>query len=95
MLAHLPLQLGIVGMAIGMSEYLQVTDHVHDEAILILSMSFVLIYGGLALLGQCGDRLPRGPLLVLRLATVMVSALLGVPFWQSTSIRRGWWGSWP
>ena len=82
MLAHLPLQLGIVGMAIGMSEYLQVTDHVHDEAILILSMSFVLIYSGLALLGQCGDRLPRGPLLVLRLATVMVSALLGALFWQ-------------
>ena len=96
MLAHLPLQLGIVGIAVGMSKYLQVTDHVHDEAILILSMSFVLIYGGLALLGLCGDRLPAR---AAARAAVGHGRAVGPArrrsSGRSTSTRRGWSGSWP
>ena len=69
MLAHLPLQLGIVAMAVGMSKFLQVQDHVYYESIIILSVAFAMIYGGLAAIGLLGDRHPYRPLLLLRLAT--------------------------
>ena len=65
MLAHLPLQLGIVAMAVGMSKFLQVQDHVYYESIIILSVAFALIYGGLAAIGLLGDRHPYRPLLLL------------------------------
>jgi low temperature requirement protein LtrA len=85
MLAHLPLQLGIVALAVGMSKFLQIQDHVYYEAIVILSAAFALIYGGLAGVGLLGQRLPRRPLLVLRLATVAVAVVVGAAFWN-----RGW-----
>ena len=85
MLAHLPLQLGIVAMAVGMSKFLQVQDHVYYEAIIILSVAFALIYGGLAAIGLLGDRHPYRPLLLLRLATAALAVAAGSLFWN-----RGW-----
>ncbi len=85
MLAHLPLQLGIVAMAVGMSKFLQVQDHVYYESIIILSVAFVMIYGGLAAIGLLGDRHPYRPLLLLRLATAGVAVAAGSLFWN-----RGW-----
>lgn len=82
LLAHLPLQLGIVALAVGMSKFLQIQDHVYYEAIAILSAAFVLIYGGLAAVGLLGQRHPRRPLLVLRVLTAGVPVLAGTLFWN-------------
>jgi low temperature requirement protein LtrA len=82
MLAHLPLQIGIVAIAVGMSKYLQVHDgHVHDEVVGILGAGWVLVYGGLALIGWCGQRRPAGPLLALRAGTAVVALVLALTDW--------------
>ena len=82
MLAHLPLQIGIVAIAVGMSKYLQVHDgRVHDEVVGILGTGWVLVYGGLALIGLCGQRRPIGPLLALRLGTAVAALLLATTDW--------------
>ena len=74
-LAHLPLQLGIVSIAVGISKFLQVDDHgVHDEVVLILGFGFVAVYGSLAVIGVLSDRHPIRPLTTARL--VMVGAAL-------------------
>jgi len=77
MLSHLPLQIGIVAIAIGMSKYLQVHDgHIHDEVIGILGTGWVTVYGGLALIGACGQRRPVVPLLLLRVGTATAAFVL-------------------
>lgn len=85
MLAHLPLQLGIVALAVGMSKFLQTQNHVYYESIIILNVAFALIYGGLAAIGMLGERHPYRPLLLLRLGTVAVAVIAGSVFWN-----RGW-----
>ncbi len=78
-LSHLPLQVGIVAVAIGTSKFLQVGDHgVHDVVVVILVVAFALVYGGLALVGLLGDRHPIGGLTTARLTMVGVAGVLGV-----------------
>jgi low temperature requirement protein LtrA len=81
-LAHLPLQLGIVAIAVGISKFLQVDDHgVHDEVVLILGFGFVGVYGGLALVGVLSDRHPIRPLTTARLVMVVASLVLCAITW--------------
>jgi low temperature requirement protein LtrA len=81
-LAHLPLQIGIVTVAVGISKFLVVDAHgVHEEVVLILTTGFVLVYGGLAVVGLLGRRTPIGPLTVARLAMVAVAIALGAVAW--------------
>lgn len=81
-LAHLPLQIGIVAIAIGMSKFLQVTPgHVHDEVVPILGSGWAAVYVGLALIGVFGERRPIGPLLALRLGTATVAVLFALLDW--------------
>ncbi len=81
-LSHLPLQIGIVGIAVGMSKFLQVeAGHVHDEVVAILGCSWVLVYGGLALVGVLGERRPVAPMLALRLGTLAVAVTLALVDW--------------
>jgi low temperature requirement protein LtrA len=81
-LAHLPLQIGIVTIAIAMSKFLQV-DHVHDEVVAILGVGWVLVFCGLALIGLQGQRVPRRPLLLLRLGTAALAAALALLDWYA------------
>ena len=86
LLAHLPLQIGIVALAIGMSKFLQIEDgEVHSEAIPVLVVAFLGIYGGLGLVGMLGERTPRQALLFLRLATAAVALVLGTVAWNLRS----------
>ena len=90
LLAHLPLQIGIVALAIGMSKFLQVTaGDVHSEAIPVLVVAFLGIYGGLALVGMLGERMPQQPLLFLRLATAGLALTAGVVVWSVQSLSPG------
>lgn len=70
-LVHLPLQIGIVAVAVGVSKFLQIDGHgVHDAVVVVLGVGFSLVYASLVVLGQLGLRRPRGPLTSLRVATV-------------------------
>jgi low temperature requirement protein LtrA len=90
MLAHLPLQIGIVALAIGMSKFLQVEPgEVHSEAIPVLVVAFLGIYGGLALVGILGERTPQQPLLFLRLVTAALAIATGVVVWSVQSFSPG------
>jgi len=83
LLAHLVMQLGIVALAIGMSKYIQVENgHVHDVAIVVLTVAFVAIFGGLTVIGLLGMRAPKGGLLFLRLATVALALGGGFVAWN-------------
>ena len=82
-LAHLPLQIGIVTVAVGISKFLVIGDHgVHEEVVVILTTGFVLVYGGLAIVGLLGRRTPIGPLTVARLAMVAGAIVLGALAWS-------------
>lgn len=83
LLAHLVMQLGIVALAIGMSKYIQVENgHVHDVAIVVLTVAFVAIFGGLTVIGLLGMRAPKRGLLILRLATVALALGGGFVAWN-------------
>lgn len=82
-LAHLPLQIGIVTVAVGISKYLQIGDQpIETKVIVILSLGFVLVYVGLALVGLLGERTPIGPLTVARLGTAVLVVAFGVATWS-------------
>jgi low temperature requirement protein LtrA len=80
-LSHLPLQIGVVAIAIGMSKFLDADHGVHDEVVAILGAGWTAVYVGLALIGAFGQREPKGPLLALRLATAAVAAALALTDW--------------
>lgn len=81
-LAHLVLQLGIVAFAVGVSKFLQVEEGgVHHQVVVILVAAFVMVYGGLALIGLLGRRRPIGPLTVARLAVVAAALVVGTVTW--------------
>jgi low temperature requirement protein LtrA len=87
LLSHLVLQVGVVTLAIGDSKFVTVgSGRVHDEAVVILAVAFVAIYGGLALIGLLGMRTPRGPLVALRLATAGVAASGALIVWFAQSL---------
>ena len=86
LLAHAVLQLSIVGLAIGISKYLQVgSERAPDEAIVISMVSYAGIFVGLSLIAAFDRRVPRGALLTTRLVTVVLA--IGLAFlplhWRS------------
>lgn len=84
LLAHFVLQVGIVSVAVGVSKYVRLHDgFVYDEAITILGMAFLLIYLGLAAIGQFSEREPHGPLTALRLGTAALVVVNGIVCWYS------------
>jgi low temperature requirement protein LtrA len=80
---HLLMQLGISATAIAVAQLVAVAPlaDVPDDVILEITISLMVIYGALALLGLCTRRRPIRPLLTLRLATVVVFAVVGVVGW--------------
>ena len=83
-LVHLPLQIGIVAVAVGVSKFLQVDGHgVHDEVVVVLGLGFSLVYAGLAVLGQLGLRRPR-------CAARPRCAWRRSPWWSPGARWRGW-----
>jgi low temperature requirement protein LtrA len=81
---HLVAQLGIAGTAIGVSKLVALgfLEHLPSEDILEIMATLSVVYLGLAGIGACTRRRPLQPLLVLRLATAVVVALVGFGAWK-------------
>lgn len=78
LLAHVVLQISIVGMAIGVSKYLQTgSTNAPDEAIVILMFAVAGIFVGFTLIAVFDRRVPRGALLTTRIFTATVAVALG------------------
>lgn len=81
---HLLTQLGIAGTAIGVSKLVALGffDHLPAEDILEIMATLCLVYLGLAGIGVSTRRRPRRPLLLLRLLTALVIAVIGLVAWR-------------
>ena len=81
-LAHLPLQIGIVTVAVGISKYIEIEETAIDrKVIVILSAGFVLVYAGLAVIGVLGERRPIAALTSARVGFAVVVVALGAGAW--------------
>ena len=81
-LAHLPLQIGIVTVAVGISKYIEIGETpVERKVIVILSAGFVLVYGGLAVIGVLGERTPIAALTAARVGFAAIVMVLGAGAW--------------
>ncbi|HEY3674222.1 MAG TPA: low temperature requirement protein A [Acidimicrobiia bacterium] len=82
---HLVMQLGIAGTAIGVSKLVAsgFFEHLPAEDILEIMATLCLVYVGLAGIGFATRRRPRRPLLLLRLGTALVVALIGLIAWKA------------
>lgn len=79
LLAHLVLQISIVGLAIGISKYLQIsTGPVPEVGVVVLTWSYAGVFVGLALIGELDRRLPRGRLVGLQVASAAAAIVGGV-----------------
>lgn len=79
MLSHLVLQVAIVGVAVGISKYLQVGgESIPPVGVVVLMVSYIGIYSGLALIGEFDRRVPRGGMVALHAATAAVALVAGL-----------------
>ncbi len=79
LLAHLLLQLSIVGLAVGVSKYLQVgAEGVLPVGVVVLMVSYAGIFSGLALIGEFDRREPRAVLVGLQVVTAGLAVGVGI-----------------
>ena len=78
LLAHVVLQVSIVGLAVGVSGYLQTgDDNAPDWAIIVTMIAFAGIFVGLTMIAAFDRREPRGALIATRLVTAGLAIGLG------------------
>jgi low temperature requirement protein LtrA len=82
---HLLMQLGIAGTAIGVSKLVSsgFFEQLPAEDILEIMATLAMVYVGLAVIGVATRRRPRRPLLLLRLGTALVVAIIGLVAWKA------------
>jgi low temperature requirement protein LtrA len=82
---HLLMQLGIAGTAIGVSKLVSsgFFEQLPAEDILEIMATLAMVYVGLAGIGVATRRRPRRPLLLLRLGTALVVAIIGLVAWKA------------
>ncbi len=82
---HLVMQLGIAGTAIGVSKLVAsgFFEQLPAEDILEIMATLCMVYVGLAGIGFATRRRPKRPLLLLRLGTALVIALIGLVAWKA------------
>jgi low temperature requirement protein LtrA len=80
LLGHLPLHVGVIGTAVGLGAFttLHSDNDLTDGDMWLLTAPLVLAFLALGALGLCSPRVPKRPLLVLRVVT---AALLVVMAW--------------
>jgi low temperature requirement protein LtrA len=82
---HLVFQVAIVGVAVAYAKWLQF-DEQHkftDERSLLATVPFVAVLLALALIGACSRRVPRRPLLLLRLGTALFVIAAAAVYWPA------------
>ena len=78
LLAHLILQLSIVALAVGISKFLQVGDAgIPSKAVVILMVSYIGIFGGLAFISLNDRRVPSFSTVGVHLGTVVLAGVAG------------------
>ena len=88
MIAHLPLHLAIIGMAVGIGafEALKTTSELTEVDVFLVTMPLALVFASLAVLGMASPRRPHRPLALLRVATVVLVGLVGAVVWEIPGI---------
>jgi low temperature requirement protein LtrA len=80
LLGHLPLHVGVIGTAVGLGAFslLRSSGDLTDGDVWLLTAPLTLAFLALGFIGLCSPRVPRGPLLLLRVVTAV---LVGVTAW--------------
>jgi low temperature requirement protein LtrA len=93
LLGHLPLHVGVIGTAVGLGAFslLHSDNDLTDGDVWLLTAPLVLAFLALGFLGLCSPRLPRTPLLVLRLSTAVLVAVAAWVIWYlpQVTIQEG------
>lgn len=88
LVAHLPLHLAIIGMAVGIGafESLRSTSDLTVVDVFLVTLPLALVFLSMALLGATSPRRPRRPLALLRVATAALIGLVGLVVWDIPAI---------
>jgi low temperature requirement protein LtrA len=93
LLAHLPLHVGVIGTAVGLGAFslLHTSDDLTDGDVWLLTAPLVLAFLALGFLGICSPRVPRPPLLALRVTTAVLVAVMAWLIWYlpQVTIQEG------
>jgi low temperature requirement protein LtrA len=93
LLGHLPLHVGVIGTAVGLGAFsiLHTSDDLTDGDVWLLTAPLVLAFLALGFLGICSPRVPRPPLLALRVATAVLVAVMAWVIWYlpQVTIQEG------
>jgi low temperature requirement protein LtrA len=93
LLGHLPLHVGVIGTAVGLGAFsiLHSGHDLTDGDVWLLTAPLTLAFLALGFLGVCSPRLPRPPLLALRVATAFLVAVMAWVIWYlpQVTIQEG------
>ncbi len=93
LLGHLPLHVGVIGAAVGLGAFslLRSGNDLTDGDVWLLTAPLVLAFLALGFLGLCSPRVPRLPLLILRIGTAVLIAVMAWVIWYlpQVTIQEG------
>jgi low temperature requirement protein LtrA len=83
LLSHLPLHVGVIGTAVGLGAFatLRGSNDLTDGDMWLLTAPLVLAFLALGALGLCSPRVPKRPLLVVRIATAVLLVVVAWVTW--------------
>jgi low temperature requirement protein LtrA len=88
LLGHLPLHVGVIGTAVGLGAFttLHSANDLTDGDMWLLTAPLVLAFLALGVLGLCSPRVPKNPLLVLRVVTAALLVVMAWVIWYSPQV---------
>lgn len=93
LLGHLPLHVGVIGTAVGLGAFttLHSANDLTDGDMWLLTAPLVLAFLALGALGLCSPRVPKRPLLVLRVVTAALLVVMAWVIWYlpQVTIQEG------
>jgi low temperature requirement protein LtrA len=93
LLGHLPLHVGVIGTAVGLGAFttLHSDNDLTDGDMWLLTAPLVLAFLALGALGLCSPRVPKRPLLVLRVVTAALLVVMAWVIWYlpQVTIQEG------
>ena len=88
LLGHLPLHVGVIGTAVGLGAFalLRGGNDLTDGDMWLLTTPLVLAFLALGFLGLCSPRVPKAPLLALRVITAVLLVVLCLVTWYTPQV---------